>query len=47
MLSPLLFNIFIADLGKSLDENGGIPLGDTMVSSMLFADDLMILGIQF
>ena len=44
MLSPLLFNVFIADLGKSLDKKGGIPLGDTVVSSLLFADDLMILG---
>ena len=32
ILSPLLFNIFIADLGDSLSKCRGIPLGSTEIS---------------
>ena len=35
ILSPLLFNIFIADLGDSLNKSNGIPLGSTKVSGDL------------
>ena len=34
VLSPLLFNIFIADLGEELDQTPGINLGSTEVSGM-------------
>ena len=32
VLSPLLFNIFIADLGEELDQSSGIQLGTTRIS---------------
>ena len=32
VLSPLLFNIFIADLGEELDKTSGIKLGSTQIS---------------
>ena len=35
ILSPLLFNIFVSDLGDSLNESNGIPLGSTKVSGNL------------
>ena len=34
VLSPLLFNIFIADLGEELDRTPGIKLGSTEISGM-------------
>ena len=34
-LSPLLFNIFIADLGEALDKTSGIKLGSTNISGRL------------
>ena len=44
ILSPLLFNIFIADLGEALNKCPGIQIGANNISSLLFADDLMIVG---
>ena len=44
ILSPLHFNIFISDLGKELEKSPGIQMGSTKKSSLLFADDLLILG---
>ena len=32
ILSPLLFNIFIADLGENLSRCEGFPLGSTKIS---------------
>ena len=44
-MSPLLFSLFISGLGAELNSSGlGIDLQDVNISSILFADDLVILG---
>ena len=44
-LSPLLFSLFISDLGPLLNSSGlGINLDSINISVILFADDLVILG---
>ena len=44
-LSPLLFSIFIDSLGYELNNtNLGISLGNVNISSLFFADDIVILG---
>lgn len=45
-LSPTLFNIYIDDLAKSLEESDipGLTLSDTQVKCLLFADDLILLA---
>ena len=44
-LSPLLFSLFINNLGKELNASGlGIKLGNNIISSIFFADDLVLIG---
>ena len=44
-MSPLLFSLFISGLGAELNSSGlGIDLQDVNISSILFADDLVVLG---
>ena len=45
VLSPLLFNIFLSDLPKKLDLNEGkITLDNTEISSLVWADDMVLLA---
>ena len=45
VLSPLLFNIFIADLVEKLDLlNGKVKMNNTEISSILWADDIVLLS---
>ena len=45
ILSPLLFNIYINDLVKELNELGkGIDINGVRVSCLLYADDVVILA---
>ena len=44
-LSPLLFCIYISDLGYYLNSSGlGIALGMIIICAILFADDLLLIG---
>ena len=45
ILSPLLFNIFLCDLAKTLsDLNTNLKLNDTCINSIFWADDLVMLA---
>ncbi len=46
VLSPLLFAIYIAELGRRLckPEMGGVQIGNKRIPGMFFADDMMLLG---
>ena len=44
-LSPILFALYISDLGSSLHSSGlGFQLGSVVISSLLFADDIALLA---
>ena len=44
-LSPLLFSLFISNLGSVINSSGlGIDLGTVNISAILFADDLCVIG---
>ena len=44
-LSPLLFNIYINDLEDFLKkDNHGISIGNKTISSLLFADDVVMMA---
>ena len=44
-LSPMLFAIYIADMGSDLHDTGlGFQLGPMVVSALLFADDIILLA---
>ena len=44
-LSPLLFAIFLNNLGQELNSsNLGIDLGNTNISAIFFADDIVLIG---
>merc|ERR1719427_1098610 len=44
-LSPLLFALFMNSLGNELNSTGrGIDLGNTNISALFFADDLVLVG---
>ena len=44
-MSPLLFSLFIGDLGPTLNQSGhGIDIMDVNISCLLFADDLVVVG---
>ena len=43
VLSPLLFNIFLADLAKNFDEvKDQLKIGETDVNSIFWADDIIM-----
>ena len=43
VLSPILFNIFLSDLAKSLQEIGNAPMVDDIgINSLFWADDLVL-----
>ena len=45
VLSPLLFNIFLADLAKNLDSvKGKVKVNDSEISALFWADDILILS---
>lgn len=44
VLSPLLFNIFINDLGESLKDDEVPELHNSKISHLLYADDLLLLS---
>ncbi|CAG2188155.1 unnamed protein product [Mytilus edulis] len=46
VLSPLLFNLYINNLVKSLQDANTDPIviGDTTINSLLFADDIVLLS---
>ncbi len=47
VLSPVLFAIYIAELGRRLmDSSLGIKLDDRKIPGMFFADDMMLIGSQ-
>ena len=44
-LSPLLFALFIGDLGRELNSTScGLPLGDMIISCLKFADDIVLIA---
>ena len=45
VLSPMLFNIFIADLAKKLESmNSGFAVGISKINSLFWADDIVLLA---
>ncbi len=47
VLSPILFAIYIAELGHKLTESGlGIKLDDRKIPGMFFSDDMMLIASQ-
>ena len=44
LLSPLLFNIFINDIGNTLLVDDAPVVYDTKVNHLLYADDLVLLS---
>ena len=45
ILSPLLFNIFMADLPKQLDRENKVSIeGDFKINTLIWADDLLLLS---
>ena len=45
VLSPLLFALFLADLGRLLEESGlGAAVGGIKIPAMFFADDMILMG---
>ena len=45
VLSPLLFNIFMSDLAKKLENDNKVAIGtDTSINSIFWADDLLLLS---
>ena len=44
MLSPMLFNIFINDVGDAFSENDVPVLHNSSISHLLYADDLLLLS---
>ena len=46
VLSPLLFNIFMADLPKLLDASkDNVKVGDIDLSCLVWADDIVLLSV--
>ena len=44
-LSPLLFNLFLKGLEVKLADNqAGVPLGETTIDTIMFADDIILLS---
>ncbi len=45
VMSPILFAIYIAELGRRLQDSSlGVRLDDTNIPGMFFADDMMLIG---
>ena len=44
-LSPLLWALFLCDIGRKLENSqGGIPIRGIIISALLFVDDLLLIG---
>ena len=44
-LSPMLFALYIADIGNDINSSGlGVQLGSICVSGLLFADDILLIS---
>lgn len=43
-LSPILFNMVMNELLESLSERRGIPLGETNIPALAYADDMVVLA---
>ena len=45
VLSPTLFSIFVKDFATGIkDMNVGLPIGDEQISTLLYADDIVLLA---
>ena len=45
ILSPILFNLFINDLPRDINDVGcGISVGDTSLSILLYADNIVLIA---
>ncbi len=45
VLSPLLFALYIADLGRVLEKSGlGVKINNTKMAGLFFADDMLLMG---
>ena len=44
IISPKLFNIFLADMNEYLDHTCGISINDTTFTHLLYADDLVLVS---
>ena len=45
VLTPILFNLFVNDLPASIAAtNEGVQFGDNTISSLLYADDLVMIA---
>ena len=44
-LSPVLFALYLAELGERLVQSGlGVKIGDVVVPGLFFADDMVVMG---
>ena len=44
VLSPLLFALYINELGVELEKLGGVRIGDVVIPAIFFADDIVLLA---
>ena len=45
VLSPILFALYLADIGRELEEiNSGVKIGNQYITGLFFADDMMLWG---
>ena len=43
VMSPILFSLYLADLGKKLEDSGyGVTIGNAKIPGLFFADDIII-----
>ena len=44
VLSPLLFNLFVDDISRSLDKKDGVDIGDKALNCLMYADDIALVS---